>query len=97
MSLIKLSNGVEISEETVVAALEKAGIEAHLPEPKKPKHIFEAGDVAKNEYGEIRIIIKKNWKVYSFGLAGEYQNTNQCGFERLGYQYIGRLEDLLKI
>jgi len=93
MSLIKLSNGVEISEETVVAALEKAGIETK----PKPKHIFKAGDVARNEYGELRIIIKRSGEICSFGLVGEYQNTGQDGFERLNYEYIGRLKDLLKL
>ena len=34
MSMIKLSNGVELSEDTVVAALKKAGIETNPPEPK---------------------------------------------------------------
>jgi len=92
MSLIKLSNGVEISEDTIVAALEKAGIETKPPEPK---HIFEAGDVAKSE-GEWRIIIKVKGELQSFTTDGYYINGGQTKFEQFNYQFVGKLENLLK-
>lgn len=68
MSMIKLSSGVEISEETVVAALKKVGIET---EPSKPKHIFEAGDVATTKYENWRFVIR---------IDGKIQSVNKYGF-----------------
>jgi len=65
MSLIKLSNGVEISEETVVAALEKAGIET---KPKEP--VF--GDIVTvSGYATRRIILyDKSGKLVGIGRNG---------------------------
>ena len=100
MSMIKLSNGVELSEDTVVAALKKAGIETN---PPKPKHIFEAGDVA--YYKGIprpfnwRLIIIVNDKLKSVDRTGyvyNFSEDSQEHFERYGYEFIGKLEDLLK-
>jgi len=94
MSLIRLSNGVEISENTIVAALEKAGIETKPPEPK---HIFEAGDVAKSN-GEWRIIVRDDasGNLKSFSRAGYCLSTGQARFENYDYKFVGKLENLLK-
>ena len=97
--MIKLSNGVEISEDTVVSALKKAGISV---EPK-PKHIFQAGDVAYlggyKELGCLRFIVKLNGKLHSLYRNGYCASgdVNQDYFERYNYRYAGRLEDFLKI
>jgi hypothetical protein len=96
MSLIKLSNGVEISEETVVIALEKAGIET------KSKHIFEAGDVAYidgiNIPSDWRLIISVEGRLRSVNQNGYVQgNGTQQYFENNHYQYYDRQEDLLKL
>ena len=93
MSLIKLSNGVEISEDTIVAALEKAGIETKPPEPK---HIFEAGDVAITEYAEWRFIVRVDGKTYSVNKNGLRCSTGQKDFDYYGYKFVGRLKNLLK-
>ena len=93
MSMIKLGNGVEISEDTVVAALKKAGIETKPPESK---HIFGAGDVAKNEDGEWRFIVYVNGKLYSVDRGGYSLSEGQKSFERWGYQFVGKLKNLLK-
>jgi hypothetical protein len=97
MSLIKLSNGVEISEETVVAALEKAGIETK----PKPEHIFEAGDVAYVD----GVCEPGNWRLIA-SIAGKLKSVNQCGwiqgdgtqqyFKNNHYQYYDKQRNLLK-
>lgn len=92
--MIKLSNGVEISEDTVVSALKKAGINV------EPKHIFETGDVAYCE-GKIdsdnwRLIVEIHRILYSVDNAGNYIIQGQAAFETYNYKYIGKLKDLLK-
>lgn len=97
MSLIKLSNGVEISEDTIVAALQKAGIETNLSEPQ---HIFEAGDVAKKLnsifHNNWRFIVRFREELHSFDSKGLYMSTGQDRFELENYKFIGRQSDLLK-
>lgn len=92
MSMIRLSNGVEISEDTVVSALKKSGISVK----PKPKHIFEAGDVAKHPYLGLRIILNIGEKLKSFDQDGCYLSTGQEEFDNESYKYVGKLRDLLK-
>lgn len=93
--MIKLSNGVELSEDTVVSALKKAGINV------EPKHIFEAGDVAyvgsmKSPY-DWRLIFSFTGSLYSVNQAGYKQGDGTQGyFERNHYKYVGRQINLLK-
>lgn len=96
--MIKLSNGVELSENTIVAALEKAGINV---EPVKPKHIFKPGDVAKRD-NLWRLIISFKGTLYAVDKYGTVQGVNnldseqgQAHFEKYDYKYIGRQSDLL--
>ena len=98
MSLIRLSNGVEISEDTIVAALEKAGIETKLPETK---HIFEAGDVAyvdgTNKCQDWRLIVSINGKLKSVNRNGWIQgNGTQEYFKNNYYIFAGKQSDLLE-
>jgi len=96
MSMIRLANGVEISEETIVAALEKAGIET---KPKPKQHIFEAGDVAKHPTtfpGKWRFIVWFKGELKSFDESGYYMSTGQEKFENEGYEFVGKQKDLLK-
>lgn len=88
--MIKLSNGVEISENTVVSALKKAGISV---EPKPKKHIFSAGDMAKNDMGLWRLIVRISGKNYSVDRYGTYQGQGQGHFEALDYKYVGKLSN----
>jgi len=88
--MFKLSNGVMISEDTIVAALEKAGIET------KPKHVFKAGDVAMS-YGNWRFIVHVEGKLHSVNKRGVKCSIGQDEFEYYNYQYVGKLEDLLKL
>ena len=68
MSLIKLSNGVELSEDTVVAALKKAGIETNPPESK-------FGDIVTFRNGDRRI-----WLYDNKGKLGAFDRYGtQCG------------------
>lgn len=94
--MIKLSNGVEVSEETVVSALKKAGISV------EPKHIFRQGDVAHLRGNsdwptEWRLIINRGYKgLYSVDYHGVIQGDgSQAYFERYKYVYSGRQENLL--
>jgi len=93
--MMKLSNGVEISEDTVVSALKKVGINV---EPSKPKHIFKAGDMAKsgNFSNSKRIILLISGLLRSFDLDGYPQSTGQNQFESCGYEFIGKLTDFIK-
>ena len=94
--MIKLSNGVEISEDTVVSALKKAGITV------EPKHIFKAGDVAyvghtKSPYDWRLIFRCDDRKLYSVNQAGNKQGDgSQEYFERNHYNYVGRQLTLLR-
>lgn len=93
--IIKLSNGVEISEETVVNALKKAGISV------EPKHVFNAGDVAKvfgnTSPGSWRLIASIDGKLYSINQLGYKQGDGtQQYFEHNGYKFVGRQQDILK-
>lgn len=91
--MIKLSTGVEISEDTVISALKKAGISV------EPKHIWCAGDVAYKN----RIKIPDNWRLI-VSVNGELLSVNYHGivgaksvyFGLNGYQYAGKQRDLLK-
>jgi len=90
--------GIEFSEETIVKALERAGIS--LEEPEKPYH-FQAGDVVKanNGKGEIRIIVQDydTKRLFSYNLDGICENcSGQHGFEVNHYVKIGVLSDYIK-
>lgn len=89
LKMITLSNGVEISEDTVVSALKKAGINV------EPKHIFKTGDVAESEYGGWRLIVKIDSELVSIDESGYEQSKNQAQFEDNGYKYVGKLIDLV--
>ena len=95
MSMIKLSTGVELSEDTVVSALKKVGINV------EPEHIFKAGDVAETKWSEDteRIIVH----TYDGNLIAVDTDGHQRGndkdndgrFRDCHYKYIGRLSDML--
>ena len=92
MSLIKLpSSGVEISEDTILSLMRNAGIKT---EP--PKHIFKKGDVAKTTFGTWRIIISYNGLLYSVDENGDVLVRGQDKFEEIGYEYVGRLKEMVK-
>lgn len=93
--MIKLSTGVEISEETVVSALKAAGINI------EPKHIFAAGDVAQvfgnKSPGSWRLIVLIDSKLYSINQLGSKQGDGtQEYFGYNGYKFVGRQQDLLE-
>ena len=92
--MIRLSNGVEISEHTVINALEKAGITT------KPVYIFKAGDVAyiyeSDRPGSWRLIISINGKLKSTNQLGHIQGDgSQKYFRDNFYKYAGRQQDIL--
>lgn len=92
--MIRLSNGVEISEDTVINALEEAGIST------TPKHIFEAGDVAyiyeNNNSVNWRLIISIHRKLKSVNQFGWIQGDgSQEYFKNNHYKYAGKQKDLL--
>lgn len=94
--MIKLSNGVEISEDTVVAALKAAGINI---EPVKPEHIFEVGDVANTPDGGWRFIVLIDSKLIAVNQNGIVQGSGSNGgqnhFEAFNYKFVGKQSDLL--
>lgn len=90
-SMITLSNGVEISEDTIVSALKKAGIAV------EPKHIFAAGDVARGRCG-VRIIASgSSGLLTSYDLDGATWSTGQKSFEDNSYKYLGKLRDMINL
>lgn len=88
--MFKLSNGVEISEETVISALKKSGICV------EPKHVWAPGDVA---YVDGDANYPVSWRLI-ISINGELKAANQLGwvqgdgsqkyFERNGYKFVGR-------
>ena len=91
LKMIKLSNGTEISEDTVISALKKAGISV------EPKHIFQAGDVATSGTTTYwRFIIQVDGKLYSVGKNGYVCGTGQDCFTENEYKFVGRQSDLLR-
>jgi len=102
--MIKLSSGVELSEDTVVAALKKAGISVEprrSPTASVPKHIFKAGDVAYyggiESLGNWRFIVSAGGKLYAIGSNGLPTGSySQKDFEYHHYKYAGKQYDLLE-
>lgn len=97
-NMIKLSTGVEVSEETVISALKKAGISV------ESKYVFKAGDVAYNEINgkshssdDWRFIVNIDGKLCSICAPGTLQGWEQKYFERNNYVYAGRQSDLLSV
>ena len=93
--MIRLSNGVELSEDTVISALKKAGISV------EPKHVFKAGDVAKTNWsGDTeRIIINTHGgNLIAVDTHGNQRGSDKDGdgrFRDCRYEYVGRLSDML--
>ena len=96
IKMIKLSTGVEVSEETVISALKKAGISV------EPKHIFRAGDVAiPGTSTDWRFIINVGGHLRSVNKNGFEQGVYEPGkgqehFEKYNYKYVGRQSDLIR-
>jgi len=92
-TMITLSTGVEISEETVISALKKAGISV------EPKHIWKAGDVAYRRgiqnLNNWRLIVRINGELLSINHCGAVR-TNSKYFDIYDYKYAGRQSDLLE-
>ncbi|KKM25502.1 hypothetical protein LCGC14_1594430 [marine sediment metagenome] len=95
--MIRLSNGNDVSQETVDAAME----EYTLRHPEE--YIFQAGDVVENKYNAKRVIVKVKIDdncgetiTRSVGLDGEQEHHCQSGFEEQGYRKIGVLSDYIK-
>jgi len=100
--MIKLSNGVELSEETVISALEtiivalkKTRIEVNPPEPG---HEFRPGDVAYFNGRET----PSCWRFITDGLKSVSSDGfingegTQEYFHKNNYKYAGRMTDLIK-
>ncbi len=89
--MIKLSNGNEVSQETVDVAVEE--YTKRHPE----KYIFQAGDVIKNDLRQTRIIFKErvtnDIKSISIEDGTETLAVNQKDFVSYGYRKIGVLAD----
>lgn len=86
--MIRFSNGVELSEKSVIEGLKKAGIEV--------KSQFKAGDIA-DYYGELRIIVREtDGTLRSFSERGIPCNAGQEEFKRCGYKKVCIIEDLFK-
>jgi len=92
--MIKLSNGVELSEDTVVSALKKSGIKV------EPEHIFRHGEIVENRYGDKRILVRVNGKLQSIDKNGYCMGDEQNGIDQkhcqdYGYKCIGKLKDMI--
>ena len=94
-NMIKLSTGIEVSEETVISALKKVGINV------EPKHVFAKGDIAQvfgnKSPGGWRLIISHGSGLRSVNQCGFIQGDGtQEYFEYNGYKFVGRQKDLLE-
>lgn len=96
--MIKLSTGIEISEDTIISALKKAGISV------EPKHVFSRGDIAYAHNGvkygknksDWRFIVQLDGKLHGFDRWGNYSGScGQVQFESNNYEYAGKQVDLL--
>ena len=93
MSRMRDVRGLAISEDTVVAALEKYGFTF-----KPESYVFQAGDVAETGKRCLRIIVKIDGQLYAIDNAdGIHTTTGQAEFEKWGYKKVGELKDLLKV
>ncbi len=89
-------NGIDKEVSKEICALAVTDYFAKHPEPKpKPKYQFREGDMAKNQYGGTRIIVKVGGEIKSFDLQGHWQGLGQDNFESLGYVKIGVLKDFI--
>ena len=86
--MIRLSNGNDVSQETVDAAME----EYTLRHPEE--YIFQVGDVIQGVYGK-RIIVSIRGDVYSVGIDGN-RRSDQKEFSECKYRKIGVLSDYIK-
>lgn len=74
MSMIKLSTGVEISEDTIISALKKAGINTEPPEPK-------FGDFVKYRGGDVRIwLYDRTGKLCAFDNIGRIVGSHSYDY-----------------
>jgi hypothetical protein len=90
--MIKVTcDGKPVSEETVELALQE-----YFAKHPEPPYQFQAMDVAKNEYGQIRIIMASNGKLVSYDPVGGFQSMGQSSFENAGYKKIGVISDFIK-
>ena len=90
MATIELSNGVVLSEETIIEACKAQGI--------KINYQFQAGDVVDTPHGGKRIIITgTDDKLYAVNEYGRVLNLikSQEDCERYEYKKIGKLNNFL--
>lgn len=96
--MIKLSNGVEVSEETVVNALKKAGITT------EPVHIFKPGNICfytsgnKREKSNWRMIVKTKEGIGAVDANGEFIAADMSQESlRDKYEYAGTFYETMTI
>ncbi len=67
-----------------------------LPKEEKP-YVFQAGDVARNDEGNCRIVLEINGRLTSYGTEfADFQVVGQEEFEHHGYKKIGVISDFIK-
>jgi hypothetical protein len=87
--------GRKFSEETIAEALQKL---CNFEPEKSYQYQFQKGDVAKNKYGDYRIICGSDYvgSLIAIDMKGRCQARSQVEFERCGYRKIGILSDFIK-
>ena len=82
--------GQKISESTIIEALRKhCGFQE--------TYQFQAGDVARNRWGEWRIIVRDSvGRIISCSINGRWEGTNQDTFEFCGYQKVATFSELIE-
>jgi len=82
--------GQKVSESTIVEALKR-----HCS--FQENYQFQTGDVAKNEWGEWRVVIKTDiGLIIGCDKFGNWQGADQKDFESVGYQKITTLSELIE-
>ena len=87
-------NGVPISKETILGWAAQCGVKIEPPKPEP--YQFKAADVARNNAGRTRIIVRDYGKLVSYDTDGGFQAGSQEDFEECGYKKIGVITDYIK-
>jgi len=90
MNMINIK-GRMVSEDTADIALQE-----YFKSRPEPPYQFKAADVARNNAGRTRIIVRDYEQLVSYDTDGVFQAGSQEDFEECGYKKIGVITDYIK-
>lgn len=80
----------QVKKDIRLLQVEQAKIEKKIEDEK---YIFKAGDVVKNKYGMVRVIVNITSVLKAFSKSGEFQGSGQVHFNDFKYKKIGTIAD----